>query len=140
MNGRRRPWGIVAAVAALAVQAAFLATSAAAAQMPFGSDLARAPNSGTTTCLGAGSPCTNFGISFPAANTIPASSPINGVVVSFRISSQTADTVTFRLIGPGVGLGNWIGDGTGPTVNLVGTSSPESFPARIPVKVGDFAA
>jgi hypothetical protein len=134
---------LVLAVAPVLVALALPATGQA---VTFGSKLDREPDTSDLQRLcddsNAPSPCTRVGYRFPGQDPQIQGSPIDGVVVRFRLRSETKDPVTFRVArmteDNGTALATSVG--TGPTVPLKGDRSIEQFDARVPLKTGDFLA
>jgi hypothetical protein len=141
-----------AALAAAAIAAAALALPAAGqAATSFGSPLTETPNNAgnpnVTQCQNPpqATPCTRVLTALNKSSNFPVTAPADGVVTKFRIKTQSADTVTFRiarLTGPlgQSALGQSVG--TGPTVTTQGNQNAiqEFGNARIPVRAGDHVA
>lgn len=138
---RRRRRSVLVAAATVACLAAW--TAPAQASVTFGSDLGRSASAQQETCPTAS--CTVVAHSYPAANTLPATAPIDGVIVLVRVKSNSADTGTLRLArfsgGPPSPTGpSATGAGTGDTYTFGNIGQIEEFPARLPVEAGDHLA
>jgi hypothetical protein len=109
----------------------------------FGSDLGRSASAQVEVCPT--SSCTVVAHSYPAANTLPAAAPIDGVIVLVRVKSNSADTGTLRLArfsgappsptGPSA-----TGAGTDGTFTFGDIGQIEAFRTRLPVAAGDHLA
>ena len=130
-----------AALSVLALAAAALYPTASQATVTFGSDLSLPPTSTSSNCVLSTPPCTHLGGGVHDGNAFPAESPVSGVVVRFGLKtgvlSGANETVTFRLIRPDTEFGGAaVGVATGPTV-AVHEPGVYSFPANVPVKIGN---
>jgi hypothetical protein len=121
----------------VALGIAALSPAGSSASITFGSDLKPAAAGFADDCILSTSPCTQVLTGVRRANAFPAASPTDGVVVSFGIKSSAADTVTFRLARLARSSERATGAGTGPERTLPGPGR-YSFPARVPVRAGDF--
>ncbi|MGH2975036.1 MAG: hypothetical protein ACRDLL_09260 [Solirubrobacterales bacterium] len=107
------------------------------ATITFGSDLSRPVQAFSDTCILSTPPCTELLVGVHRANSFPAASPTDGVIVSFGIKTSQASNVVFRLGEvPSLNSGKARGAGTGPGA-AVGKGTT-SIPAHVPVKAGDF--
>jgi hypothetical protein len=133
--------------------AAMLALPVASQASPvdFGSTLTSQPTASNTCDLSGNNmnvgPCTRVGVAYIDGGAVngAVTAPIDGTITAFRVRSGVAGSITFRLvrfsgINVHTGQGTATGDGTGPTVNVAGTTNIESFPANLPVHAGDYLA
>jgi hypothetical protein len=132
------------AVSAAAAFGALALPATGQAATTFGSKLDHQAETGggQAECAPATSPCTRVAWLYPKQNPQVQGSPVDGVVVKFRLRSETKDPVTFRLaqITETQTGAMASGAGTGPTVALKGDNSIEEFDARVPIKAGDHLA
>jgi hypothetical protein len=136
---------LVLAASAAAALGALAMPAMSDAAVTFGSSLEREPSTTEQQrqCAPAASPCTRVGYVYPDQDPQIQASPIDGVVVKFRLRSQTTNPVTFRVArltpqDPTTMLGT--GGAVGPTVALKGDESIEEFGAQVPIKNGDHLA
>jgi hypothetical protein len=132
IKGRAIRAAMAAAAAALTLAAS---ASSASASQTFGSDLTETNFSGGEVGCISGATCTVLVDAVHPGNAFPAGAPIDGVVVSFGIKTANAATVTFRLGHIGISAMGFA-TGTGPVANMAAAGT-YSFPARLPVHVGD---
>jgi hypothetical protein len=147
-NPRRAGRGVRKLALAASAAAAFGALAMPAvsdAAVTFGSSLERDPSTSEQQrqCAPAAPPCTRVGYIYPGQDPQIQASPIDGVVVKFRLKSQTTNPVTFRVArltpqGPNTMLAT--GGAVGPTVALKGDQSIEEFASSVPIKAGDHLA
>jgi hypothetical protein len=111
--------------------AGLLAPSSAGAAITIGSNLSTITVTGTA-CTG----CTAIMVSHPSAQV---ASPIDGVVVRFRIrkaSTVSHGSFSLRILRP-AGGGAFTGVGTSPAMPTAGTPVISEFPVRLPIRAGD---
>src|SRR4051794_25478232 len=132
------------AVSAAAAFGALALPATGQAAVTFGSKLDHQAETGggQAECPPAQSPCTRVAWLYPKQNPQVQGAPADGVIVKFRLRSETTNPVTFRLarITETQSGATATGAGTGPTVSLKGDNSIEEFDARVPVKAGDHLA
>lgn len=132
------------AVSAAAAFGALALPATGQAAVTFGSKLDHQAETGggQAECPPAQSPCTRVAWLYPKQDPQVQGSPADGIVVKFRLRSETTNAVTFRLarITETQNGATATGAGTGPTVPLKGDNSIEEFDARVPVKAGDHLA
>jgi hypothetical protein len=121
----------------LALAVAALVPASSGASITFGSDLETNAQGFSDNCILSTAPCTQVLVGVRNANAFPVASPTDGVVVSFKIKSSAADTVTFRLAQVRSSSSKATGAGTGPDATLPGPGA-YSFPAHVPVHAGDY--
>jgi hemolysin type calcium-binding protein len=129
----RRPWSYVAVV----LVATLALCSAADAAVTIGSDLSRgtAPPENWVPCLTGDHNCTLVQTVLPGR---PLTSPIDGVMVRWRIK-HASSTAPFRVrVGRPAAGGAFTGAGT---QEIAGFSCPDvcTLDVRLPVKAGDYA-
>lgn len=129
------------ALSAVAAAGALALPAAGHAAVTFGSKLDREPDTSDQQrlCDPAPSPCSRIGFRYPGQDPQEQSSPITGVVVKFRLRSETTNPVTFRvarLTEQGASA-LAVAGAAGPTVPLKGDESIEEFAARVPISAGD---
>jgi hypothetical protein len=120
-----------------------LAPASAGAAVTIGNNLAADPGGGLSSDCGSGD-CTSTYIlaQLPLGATAAGglASPINGVVVRFRIKTieSTAAPNSARLrLAFASGGGQYVGDGTGATVPIANTAGIQTFNDRLPIRTGD---
>jgi hypothetical protein len=132
------------AVSAAAAFGALAMPAAGQAATTFGSKLDKQAETGggQAECSPAASPCTRVAYRYPKQDPQVQGSPVDGVVVKFRLRSETPNPVTFRLarIDEAATGALATSAGTGPTVALKGDNSIEEFAAQLPIHVGDHLA
>jgi hypothetical protein len=124
--------------------ACLLAPSAAGAAVTIGDNLAADPGGGLSSSCGAGTDCTSTYLvsQLPPAATASGglASPINGVVVRYRIKTivgtDAPSNARLRLAFDGGG-GAFVGDGTGTPVAIANTAGIQTFNERLPIRTGD---
>jgi hypothetical protein len=123
-------------IAALAVSAALPA--AAPAAVTIGSNLAGTGADNLGAYCPSGGVCTGTNLSLPPGSTAANGlvSPINGVVVRWRVKSgSSGNPVTLRVLRPAGGA-TFTGAGTStPAATASGISG--FFPTRLPIRAGD---
>jgi hypothetical protein len=131
-----RRLGKIAGLVLAVLTAAGLPSTPAGAAVVFGSNLAASPN--TEVCLVVESSCTYSNSTIAAGNTAPGGlrAPIDGILVSWRVSSGkslVAPPLRLRVIHEG-GTG---GDGTAAETFPKLLAGIYSYSARLPVRKGD---
>jgi hypothetical protein len=118
------------AVVCLALAGALGAPADASAAVTLGADLSTTPNF-TTACGGMLPGCNVSPIQSAGVNQ---AAPFDGVVVRWRVKTFSGP-IKLRLIRPFGGT-NYLFVSSGPVENGTGTGI-DTFPARLPIKVGD---
>jgi hypothetical protein len=125
-TARRLWWGLLAAVAAWALSAA---ASAQASIVTVGSPL---PASFTATPIGGSLTAINSTLPEPGAHV---TSPVNGTVVSWRITGAAGGPFNLRVLRPAGGK-NYKGAGTSAPQTPSSTATL-TFPTNLPIHAGD---
>jgi hypothetical protein len=119
-------------VAAVTLAAALTPAFAQASTITLGSPLTGA-FSGNSTFLGASVTVVNTALTDPEANVV---SPVDGVVVRWRLVPQAAaDAYALRVIRP-AGGGSYTGAGTSVSA-VASTTATQAFPTDLPIRAGD---
>jgi hypothetical protein len=124
----RFPLALAAVLAALALPAA------ASGAVTIGSNLA---GTGTNGPGGCNTICTGVNVNLPATSTAAngLTSPINGVVVKWRVkSASSGNPVSFRVLRPGAGT-TYTGAGTSTPGTTNGATA--EFATRLKINAGD---
>jgi hypothetical protein len=119
---------------ALAATAALCAASSAGASVTIGSNLTT-PATVNTNCNGA--TCTTANLTLNASNQAPGglTSPVNGVVTTWRASAGgSATDLSLRVLRPVAGL-TYTGAGTSAPASITFASS--AIATSLPIKIGD---
>jgi hypothetical protein len=130
-RSRRRVWSIaLAAVAALCMWAA---SAAGAATVVVGNPNASALTTSLYTSAGARATIANVALGEPGANV---TSPVNGTIVQWRVSSTGVGLFAIRVLRPE--SGHYLGAGTSP--GNVPSAGVHTFAANLPIQAGDLLA
>ena len=129
MPGRTRRRVVASLIAVTAAVSLWAASAAGAATVTVGSPLASFDssysNNGATTTL------TNTSLNEPGAH---ATSPVNGTIVSWRVTTLETGTFALRVLRP-TGMGEYTGAGT--SAQLISAPGPQTFTASLPIQAGD---
>lgn len=90
-------------------------------------------------CQTAGITCTATNLSLAAANQAPGglSSPVNGVVTSWRAAANMGTGLQLRILGPAGGT-TFSGAGTSAPASFPGPGISPVFPTSLPINIGDW--
>jgi hypothetical protein len=120
-----------------------LAPASAGAALTIGNNLAADPGGGLSSDCGSGDCTSTYLVAqLPAGATAAGgvASPINGVVVRFRIKTivgTTAPNGARLRLAFDAGGGQYLGDGSGATVPVANTAGIQTFNERLPIRTGD---
>ena len=119
-----------------------LAPASAGAAATIGDNLAADPGGGLSASCGGDCTSTYLVSQLPPAATASGglASPINGVVVRYRIktimSTDAPSNVRLRLAFD-AGGGQYVGDGSGAIVPVANAAGVQTFNERLPIRTGD---
>jgi hypothetical protein len=121
---------LTAGATLLSIGALAIASPAQGAPVTIGSNLGRAP---TNSCSAT---CTAANVGLPTAQSAPGglTSPVDGLITSWKVRAGSPGVASLRVLSPGLGL-SYTGGAASSPVSINGTSAP--MPVRLPVKKGD---